>query len=146
MTEHAVLMGLQVADPSIPWPARGSGGRELIDRKGWERRTIPVMDRGKPSTAEAMCRGELAVNVMLEGEGFAICLATGGFRISYGGRVFARCEDAMVAAEAMMMANESWERIRLHGFSQFQASFLSGIMMAAEQRGQILIDRIYPHG
>ena len=146
MADHVVLMGLKVADPTISWPPRGSGGTELVERAGWERRTIPVVRDGKPTTMEAMCRGELAVNVMAEGEGFAICLSSSGYRISHGGRVFAQCVDAMVAAEAMMMFKAPWERVLTHGFSPGQADFLGGIMDAAEQRGQILLDRVFPHG
>lgn len=143
--EQFASVGISAADPSIPWPKRGTGGRELTDRAGWERRTIPVLMAGEAGEIEAMCRGELAANVMAEGEGFAISLASCGLRLSYGGRVFARCDDAMVAAEAMMMCKEPWESVRASGrYTPFQAEFLRGIMEAAERCGQILLDQVFP--
>lgn len=139
------MFGLSVADPSIPWPARGSAETQLCERDGWERRTIPVVNAGRRTTMKAMCRGELAVNRMLGGdEGFAISLAHNGYRISYGGRVFARCADAMVAAEALQAACGGWAEIDASGFSQAQINAMCSVIEAAERRGEILLDRVYP--
>jgi len=87
---------------------------------------------------------ELAVNVMLEGEGFAICLAHSGYRISYGGRVFARCEDAMRAAELMAASSSDWSICEVAPFNADQLDALRNIMRDAERRGEILIDRVFP--
>lgn len=92
----------------------------------------------------AMCRDPLAVNVMAEGEGFAICLSATGYRISYGGRVFARCVDAMVAAEAMLCADLDWAAVPKSGLTPRQRSSLKAIFEGAEVRGEILLDRIFP--
>src|SRR5438128_2106644 len=136
---------MTAADPTIPWPARGSAEKALCDRPGWDRRTIPVIDGGAPSIMEAMCCGELAVNLMLrDDEGFAICIAATGWRISYGGRVFARCADAMVAAEAMMEAAPNWALCQTRPFTDAQALTLKSIMEAAERRGEILLDQVWP--
>ncbi len=91
-----------------------------------------------------MCFGQLAVNVMLEGEGFAICLADTGWRISYGGAVFATCVAAMAAAEAMLSACPVWTNARECGFTEQQREALRLIVSAAEQRGEVLLDRVYP--
>lgn len=138
------MFGVEFADPTIPWPERGSGGRELTARAGWERQTISTMIRGEPAQIEAMCREPLAVNVMVEGEGFAICLAASGWRISFGGRVFARCDDAMRAAEALMVADQAWSAVPRSDFSQHQIATLKAIVEAAERRGEILLDRVFP--
>ncbi len=133
------------ADHTIKWPDRGSAERSLCSRDGWEMRVIPVIDNGQPSTMETMCRDELAVNLMLGGdEGFAISLAVSGFRISYGGRVFARCADAMVAAEAMMASTTDWTSCEAHGYSKAQIAALKAVMEAAERRGEIMLDKVYP--
>lgn len=139
------LVRLIIADPSIELPGRGSAETALCDRPGWDRRVIPVLDDGKPSIMEAMRRGELAVNRMLRGdEGFAICLAATGWRISYGGRVFARCSDAMIAAEAMMEAHHNWTACQDYPFTDAQVLALKTIMEAAERRGEILLDQVWP--
>ncbi len=143
--DHVALLGLSVADPSIPWPPRGSGETRLVDREGWEFRVIPATIRGKPATLEAMCRGELAVNVMIEGEGFAICVASTGWRISHSGRVFARCVDAMRAAEAMMDGDDEWSAIQSRdNFTPRQLALGKAITGEAERRGEILLDRVFP--
>lgn len=144
--EQAATFALTFADPAVPWPPRGSAETALCAREGWERRTIPVRDLGRPSTMEAMCRGELAVNRMLgEDEGFAICLAASGCRLSYGGRVFARCADAMAAAEAMMEAASGWARVEATGcYSVEQGAALARITLAAVARGEILLDKVFP--
>ena len=143
--DAVALFGLQAADPTIPWPARGSAETALCERPGWERRTIPVLDAGCPSTMEAMCRGELAVNRMLGGdEGFAVCLAASGFRLSCGGRVFARCADAMAAAEAMMQAAAGWCDVPASGYGPVRGEAIRRVMEAAERRGEIMLDRVFP--
>lgn len=143
--EHVSVFRLEAADASIPWPERGSAEAALCDREGWERRTIPVMDDGKPTTMEAMCRGELAVSRMLGGEeGFAISLASTGWRISSGGRVFARCEAAMVVAEGMMAACGGWADAQHGDYTDAQRHAVIALTDAAEWRGEILLDRVYP--
>ncbi|BCH33156.1 hypothetical protein MesoLjLc_50860 [Mesorhizobium sp. L-8-10] len=145
MADHIAIIGLKFADQSIPWPERGSAETVLCDRPGWERHTIPVVSRGPETSVEAMCRGELAVHLMLGGdEGFAISLANGGWRISYGGSVFARCADAMAAAEAMMEASSDWSACPKVGFSAAQCEALRAIIEKAERRGEIMLDRVYP--
>lgn len=145
MGEHTFfLLPMTPEEEAIPWPSLAGVTRELDERPGWVRRTIPVQIRGKPSTMEAMCRGELAVNAMLGDDlGFAISSSAAGFRLSCGGRVFARCADAMIAAEAMMAAGfrGSYER---PGFTAVQAAALKTIWEAAERRGEILRDRVFP--
>jgi hypothetical protein len=139
------VFGLGFADPSIPWPARGSAEKELCERDGWERRTIPTIDRGAPSSVEAMCRGQFAVNRMLGGdEGFAISLSASGYRLSYGGCVFARCADAMVAVEALMAAHEDWTQAEREGLSDAHRSAMRTTIKASERRGEIMLDRVYP--
>lgn len=145
MNDHVVTIGVSFADPSIPWPQRGSGETSLCEREGWTRQSIPVTIRGDLTTMEAMVNGQLAVNVMIEDVGFAISLAETGWRMSYYGRVFARCADAMVAAEAMMRENQSWhETIERGHYSDEQIRIIKRITDAAEQRGEILLDRVFP--
>ena len=150
MKGHVAFFGLERADPTIPWPERGSAEKELCERDGWERRTIPVMWNGKPSTMEAMCKGELAVNRMLSEEqgeyeeGFAICLASTGWRISAGGRVYVSCSAAMDVAEAMLEACQDWESAQHSPYSDAQRRVVLAFTDAAEQRGEILLDRVYP--
>ena len=140
-----VAFGLTFADMSISWPARGRAEKDLKDRDGWEKRTIPTICKGKPSTVEAMCCGDLAVNHMLgEEEGFAISLANSGFRISFGGRVFAKSTDCMMAAESMLEACQDWPRCEVYGYTEKQRNVLRTVMEAAERRGEILLDRVYP--
>jgi hypothetical protein len=128
MPDRVVSFGLTFADPDIPWPKRGSGDRCLCARSGWTLQTIPVMRRGKSETMDAMVRGDLAVNVMLEGEGIAICLAASGWRISYNGAVFAKCVDAMIAAETMAMSNDKWNQIPDAGWSEDQRLIMKRIV------------------
>lgn len=91
-----------------------------------------------------MCRGELAVNLMMDDEGFAISLANTGWRISYSGSVFARCSDAMHAAEAMMAGHPDWAAAQSRGFDDKHRRVLKEIIGAAEKRGEIMLDRVYP--
>lgn len=143
--DHVATFALEIADPSIPWPERGSAEKELCERAGWARRTIPVVNDGKPIKVESMCRGELAVNLMLGGEeGFAICLSRSGWRISSGGRVFATCAAAMVVADGMLAACSGWDACPTHGYSEYQRDVLIALTDAAELRGEILLDRVYP--
>lgn len=143
--DHVATFGLLLADNNVPWPERGSGGRSLTRRDGWERRTIPVMKRSVPSTMEAMCRGDLAVNVMLEGEGFAICLAASGYRLSYSGRVFAHCDAAMNAAEEMAAGTDRpWVAVQSQGLTARQRELLKTTTDDAEARGDILLDMVFP--
>ena len=139
-----VLIGLSIADPTIPWPKPGSADLDISDREGWERRFIPAMADGFRIEIEAMVRGELAVNRMIEDEGFAICLADSGWRISYGGRVFARCQDAMRAAEEMMQWHKRWFTLRRQAFTAEQIQVLRDVMEPAERRGEILMHRVFP--
>jgi hypothetical protein len=142
---NIALFILSAADASIPWPARGSAEKTLCDRTGWERRTIATQRRGEPIQIEAMCRGELAVNQMLDGdEGFAICLSATGFRLSCNGCVFARCADAMASAEAMMEACSDWGVAQRNGYTDAQCEAFRAIVKAAERRGEIMLDRVYP--
>ena len=135
----------QFADPTIPWPERGSAEKELCYKEGWERRIIQTTSQGEPTTIEAMCKGSLAVNLMLgEDEGFAISLADSGWRISYNGSVFAKCADAMAAAESMMMQCEDWRSVQFVGFTAQHKVALKTIIEDAEKRGEILLDRVYP--
>lgn len=139
------MTGLSIADPTIDWPIRGSAETTLCERKGWDRRIIPVKENGNPTTMEAMCKSDLAVNRMLGGdEGFAISISSSGHRISYGGAVFARCGDAMAAAEEMLKKSKTWSNIQTNGFSPQQRHILETIINAAERNGEILLDRIYP--
>lgn len=143
--EHVAVIGLEAADPTIPWPARGSAEKVLCEREGWERRTIPVVNDGVQTTVEAMVRGELAVNLMMGGEeGFAICLASTGWRISSGGRVYATCTAAMCVAEEMMEACAGWEGAQRGGYTAAMRCAVIAATDAAERRGEILLDRVYP--
>jgi hypothetical protein len=145
MGHHIASFGLTEADPSIPWPARGSAEKELSERPGWVRRAIPVVNDGVPSTTDAMVRGELAVNHMLGGdEGFTICLSGTGWRISTGGRVFARSVDAMDVAEKMLAACSGWAACPASGYTDAQRQVLNAAVDAVERRGGILLDRVYP--
>jgi hypothetical protein len=145
MPDRVMLIPLRAADPLIQWPARGGAETELCGRDGWERREIPTVDGGRAATMAAMCRGELAVNRMLGGdEGFAISLAASGFRISFGGAVFARSTDAMVAAEAMLAACGDWTSCETADFGDHHRQALRAIIKAAERRGEIMLDRVYP--
>lgn len=147
MSDFATVIRLGVADPTIPWPERGSAETTLCYREGWELRTIPTVSDGVATTVEAMCFrfGELAVNHMMGGdEGFAICVADTGYRISCDGGVFARCVDAMVAAEAMMAGAANWGSVQARGFTDNQRRVGAAIFDAATRRGEILLDRIYP--
>lgn len=144
MPEQVAMFGLKFADPSIEWPKRGDAEKELCERYGWTRRIIPSLRRGQPVTIEAMCSGELAVNVMMDDEGFAISLADSGWRISYNGGVFARCADAMRAAEAMMAECADWTSVQSRGFSDEHRSVLKRIIEAAEKRGEIMLTRVFP--
>lgn len=139
------VFGYEPADDSITWPARGSAERLLSERPGWERRCIRVVDAGRECSMEAMCHGDLAVNLMLgDDEGFAICLSASGFRISSGGRVFARCQDAMRAAEELAETRDDWSDCEFHRYSQEQANVLLQIMSTAERWGEIMLDRVFP--
>lgn len=144
MGEQFAAFGATYADPRIPWPKRGSAERVLSSRAGWSVQTIPTVVKGKPATIEAAVHSVLAVHRMVDGEGFAISLASNGFRISYGGAVFARCGDAMVAAETMLAGSAGWTRVPDVGFTDKQREALRVIIDAATQRGEILLDRVYP--
>lgn len=142
--EHIASFGLEAADPTIPWPERGSAETVLCERDGWERRTIPIVDDGVETTAEAMVRGELAVNLMLGGEeGFAICLANSGWRISTGGRVYARCADAMEVVEQMLTVS-GWSDAPALGYTDAQRRVLIAATDEVERRGGVMLDRVYP--
>ncbi len=142
---NTAVLGLSPADPSIPWAPRGSAETALCERDGWERRQIRTVDCGKPTTMPAMVRESLAVNRMLHGdEGFAICLSATGCRISYGGSVFARCAAAMAAAEAMLSSCSDWDSVQTRGYTDAQRRALQTIIEAAEQRGEILLDKVFP--
>lgn len=144
MTEQFATIGLTAADQSIPWPKRGEAEKALCEREGWERRQIPAQRLGQPVTIEAMCCGELAVNLMMDDEGFAISLARTGWRISYGGSVFARCADAMLAAETMMTEHTDWSAVQSQGFDDKHRRVLKVIIEEAEKRGEIMLDRVFP--
>ncbi len=144
MPDNYAFIGVTVADPSIAWPKRGEAEKHFCERDGWEFRKIPSVSRGRPIKIDAMCNGVLAVNIMIDDEGFAISLASTGFRISYGGSVFARCDDAMQAAETMMAEHPDWESIQSRGVNDMHRSVLRGIIKAAEKRGEIMLDRVYP--
>jgi hypothetical protein len=145
MGHHIASFGLTEADPSIPWQARGSAEKELSERPGWVRRTIPVVNDGAPGTAVAMVRGELAVNHMLGGdEGFTVCLSGTGWRISSGGRVFARSADAMEVAEKMLAACSGWAACQLNDYTDAQRQIVIAAVDTVERRGGILLDRVYP--
>lgn len=141
--DHIVLLGLSYADPSVPWAERGSAETSLTERPGWDARMIPVIVRGQVSSMKAMCNGELAVNRMIEHEGFAISVAATGFRISYDGGVFARCDEAMIAVEAMLRCS-GWIFCQTEGFTPAQGAALRDAIEAAKRRGAILIDPVYP--
>jgi hypothetical protein len=143
--EQVASFGLEIADPTIPWPKRGSAERELTERDGWERRIIPVVNDGVPSTIESMCRGELSVNLMQGGkEGFAISLASTGYRLSCGGRVFVSCAAAMAVAEAMLAATPEWDAVQPLGYNATQRAALIAASNVAERRGEVMLDRVYP--
>lgn len=144
MKEQIASFGFQIADPTIPWPRRGTGGRVLEDRPCWDRRRIPAQSKSGVGTMGAMCLDQLAVNVMLEGEGFAISTSACGSRLSYGGRVFATCAAAMEAAEAMMAADDAWSQAPTVGLSDRQREALRTTTEAAERAGLILLDRVFP--
>lgn len=139
------ILGVMLAEQSIPWPKRGEAEKELCEREGWSLQEIPSMRLGQPVMIEAMCRGQLAVNHMMDDEGFAISLSESGWRISYGGRVFARCGDAMQAAEAMMAEPIDWNIIESRGFNDDHRRILKAILEDAEKRGEIMLDRVFPN-
>ena len=139
-----MILLFEIPDQTIPWPERGSAEKQLCERAGWERRQIPTVSRGEPIIMEAMCRGELAVNRMLDDEGFAICLSGTGWRISSGGRVYARCADAMAVAEAMMVGCDNWSQGQERGYTASQRAVVLTLTDEAEKNGQILLNRVYP--
>ncbi len=97
MSDHTVLIGLKVADPSIAWPI---AEEHLAERTGWALRQITISTRQGDIIAEAMCAGDFSVHRMHNDPGFAIAATSNGLRVSSGGRVFARCKDAMAMASA----------------------------------------------
>lgn len=140
-----MIVMLEVADQTIPWPERGAAEKQLSERPGWDRRQIPTVSRGKAITIEAMCCGDLAVNLMLDGdEGFAISLAATGWRISHGGRVYARCGDAMTVAEQMMAQADGWVEAETGGYTDHHCAVLKRLTDEAERAGRVLLDRVYP--
>lgn len=138
------MLRFSFADPNVPRADRGSAEPDLSERAGWERRHIPTRIRGQMSMIEAMCNGELAVNKMVESEGFAISLANTGFRISYDGAVFARSADAMSAAEMLMSRCRDWICCQTARFTDAQRESLREVIKMAERDGAILIDKVYP--
>ncbi len=136
-----------MARDQIPSPSPAEIDTELVDRQGWERRLIPVIAYGHPTTMVAMCRGMLAVNKMLGNHdaGFATSLSATGFRLSIGGRVFARSMDAMIASERLLELRDDWETIEARrSWSAAQRRDFEQVILDAEQRGQILWDRVFP--
>jgi len=143
--DHFAVIRMQKADPTINWPKLGSAETKLCERDGWHRCDIPVLTVDGKTHIESMTRGQLAVHLMLgEDEGFAIALSDTGWRISYGGSVFARCNDAMVAAEAMLENCPDWIEVRRRGFNDHHRQVLKEIITAAEKRGEIMPLRVFP--
>lgn len=141
------VFGMSLADQRKPWPKRGTASRDLVEREGWRRETIVVPTKDGNQAIEAMVHlsGTLAVHPMVGGdEGFATSLAVGGLRLSCGGSVFLSCDAAMDTAEKMDAAREDWPLIALHGFNAGQKRTLADLIEAAEWRGEILLDRVWP--
>jgi hypothetical protein len=107
---------------------------------------MPVTEYGRPSSIKAMhLEGSVwAVNPMIRDIGFATSLVKTGFRLSHGGRVFAKCEDAMRFVEELEKSGIDWESVKNRGFYSEALAVFKPLIEQAEQRGQILIDRVYP--
>lgn len=146
MTDHVAVFGIVRRPEGIAWPEATT--RDLTARSDWERRRIHLsIKEGRFADREidAMCRGEFAVHAMVDDPGFTMTVLPSGFRLYWGGRVFANCDAAMRMAEQAMSLNDDW-----NGFVTGTKTVHYDVREAmrklheeAERRGEILGNLVY---
>lgn len=129
----------------FPWPDPKTYDSSLREQGGWTLAEISSVRLRKPIKITALVKGELAVNRMIEDVGFTISTSVRGWRLSYGGRVFASAAAAMRVADEMMKACGGWSEIDVRGYTKHQADIFGRLTDEAEAAGEIFLDRVYPY-
>jgi hypothetical protein len=139
------VIGLIAVDPTAPFARTADPA--LLPREGWDGPVEINLDTSFGRVAvPAMIKGELAVHNLVRDKGWTITVIQYGQRIHFGGRVFARADDAMAMAERMMSAHARWRDFFDHTAPDIPMQVreaINGEYQAAERRGEILRDRVF---